>query len=110
MAAPNIVTLTDANFADQVLKSTTPVLVDFWAEWCGPCRMIGPVLDQLAGEIGDTAKIGKVNVDENQALAGKFNVRSIPLLLFFKNGEVKDQVVGAGSSKDQLAQKLKALA
>lgn len=110
MAHESIVTLNEENFEAEVTNSSVPVLVDFWAEWCGPCRMIGPVLDQLAGEIGDTAKIGKVNVDENQALAGKFNVRSIPLLLFFKNGEVKDQVVGAGSSKDQLAQKLKALA
>ena len=110
MAHESIITLTEENFEAEVTNASVPVLVDFWAEWCGPCRMIGPVLDQLAGEIGDTAKIGKVNVDENQALAGKYNVRSIPMILFIKDGEVKDQVIGAGTSKDQLAQKLQALA
>lgn len=102
--------LTEANFQSEVIDSSVPVLVDFWAEWCGPCKMIGPVLDQLSGELGDQAKVGKVNVDEARELAVKFNVRSIPLLLFFKNGEVKDQVVGAGVTKDQLKAKLMALA
>jgi thioredoxin 1 len=102
--------LTEANFQSEVIDSNVPVLVDFWAEWCGPCKMIGPVLDQLSGELGDQAKVGKVNVDEARELAVKFNVRSIPLLLFFKNGEVKDQVVGAGVTKDQLKAKLMALA
>ena len=109
MAHESIVTLTEDNFEAEVLQSDVPVLVDFWAEWCGPCRMIGPVLDQMAGEIGDSAKIGKVNVDDNQGLAAKFGVRSIPLLLFFKDGEVKDQVVGAGTPKDGLIQKLNSL-
>ena len=103
-------TLTDSNFQSEVLDSDQPVLVDFWAEWCGPCKMIGPVLDQLSGEIEGQAKIGKVNVDEARELAVKYNVKSIPLLLFFKNGEAKDQIVGASVTKDQLKEKLLALA
>lgn len=102
-------TLTDANFQSEVIDSKMPVLVDFWAEWCGPCKMIGPVLDQVATELDGQAKIGKVNVDDARDLAVKYNVRSIPLLLFFKNGEVKDQIVGASVTKDQLKAKLLAL-
>jgi thioredoxin 1 len=102
--------LTDANFQAEVLDYDKPVLVDFWAEWCGPCKMIGPVIDQLAGELDGSAKIGKVNVDEARELAVKYGVRSIPLLLFFKNGEVKDQIVGAGVTKELLKSKLMALA
>ena len=102
--------LTDANFQSEVIDSEVPVLVDFWAEWCGPCKMIGPVIDQVASELEGSAKVGKVNVDEARDLAVKFDVRSIPLLLFFKNGEVKDQVVGAGATKEQLKAKLLALA
>ena len=102
--------LTDANFQAEVLDSDKPVLVDFWAEWCGPCKMIGPIIDQLSTELEGSAKVGKVNVDEARELAVKFGVRSIPLLLFFKNGEVKDQIVGAGVTKDQLKAKLLALA
>ena len=102
--------LTDANFQSEVIDSDLPVLVDFWAEWCGPCKMIGPVIDQVATELDGVAKVGKVNVDEARELAVKYNVRSIPLLLFFKNGEVKDQIVGASVTKDQLKAKLQALA
>jgi thioredoxin 1 len=103
-------TLTEANFESEVINSDQPVLVDFWAEWCGPCKMIGPVLDQVATDLEGTAKVGKVNVDDARELAVKYNVKSIPLLLFFKNGEVKDQIVGANVTKDQLKAKLQALA
>jgi thioredoxin 1 len=102
--------LTDSNFQSEVIDSDLPVLVDFWAEWCGPCKMIGPVIDQVATDLEGMAKVGKVNVDEARELAVKYNVRSIPLLLFFKNGEVKDQIVGASVTKDQLKAKLQALA
>ena len=101
--------LTDANFQSEVIDSELPVLVDFWAEWCGPCKMIGPVIDQVATDLEGVAKVGKVNVDVARELAVKYNVRSIPLLLFFKNGEVKDQIVGASVTKDQLKAKLQAL-
>jgi len=102
--------LTDTNFKAEVIDYDKPVLVDFWAEWCGPCKMIGPVIDQLATELDGVAKVGKVNVDEARELAVKYGVRSIPLLLFFKNGEVKDQIVGAGITKDMLKSKFIALA
>ena len=100
MSAPNIVTLTESNFEGEVLKSPAPALVDFWAEWCGPCKMLGPILDELAAEYDGKVKIGKVNIDEAQALAGRFGITSIPTLLFFKGGEVVDQVVGLRSKKD----------
>lgn len=104
------INVTQANFQSEVIDSDQPVLVDFWAEWCGPCKMIGPILDQLSSEIEGQAKIAKVNVDDASELAVKYNVRSIPLLLFFKNGEVKDQIVGANVTMDQLKSKLLALA
>ena len=108
MASDAVITLNDTNFADEIKNSTVPLIVDFWAEWCGPCRMLGPILDQLATEKAGLVKIAKVNVDESPALSAQFNVRSIPMLLFFKNGEVKDTVVGV-QSKDALAKKLEAL-
>lgn len=109
MASEALLNLTESNFDAEVASSTVPMIVDFWAEWCGPCRMLTPVLEQLAVEKGAAVKIGKVNVDENPALAAKFNVRSIPMLLFIKDGQVKDTVVGV-QSKDALSRKLAALA
>ena len=100
MASPNVVTLTADNFDTEALKSATPVLVDFWAEWCGPCKMIAPVLDELAEEYAGKVRIGKVNIDEHPALAAQFNVRAIPTLLLFKGGQVTEQMVGARSKRD----------
>ena len=100
MAAPNIVNITKDNFDQEVVKSARPVLVDFWAEWCGPCKMIAPILDELAAEYDGKVKIAKVNIDDHQELAGQFRITSIPTLLFFKNGQVVDQVVGLRSKKD----------
>ena len=100
MASPSILTLTQENFAQQVLQSRAPVLVDFWAEWCGPCKMIAPLLDELADEYDGKVKIGKVNIDEQQNLAAEYGVRAIPTLLVFHNGQVTDQIVGARSKRD----------
>ena len=100
MAASNIVTLTEANFADEVLNSSTPVLVDFWAEWCGPCKMIGPLLDELAGEYDGKVKFGKVNIDDQGMLASKHGIRAIPTLLIFKDGQVAEQIVGLRNKRD----------
>jgi len=100
MASPLIVALTQENFAQQVLQSPVPVLVDFWAEWCGPCKMIAPLMDELADEYDGKAKIGKVNIDEQQALAAEYGVRAIPTLLLFNKGQVADQIVGARSKRD----------
>ena len=100
MASPLIVTLTQENFAQQALQSTTPVLVDFWAEWCGPCKMIAPLLDELADEYSGKIKIGKVNIDEQQALATQYGIRAIPTLLLINKGQVAEQMVGAKSKRD----------
>jgi thioredoxin 1 len=100
MAAANIVTLTEQNFAKEVLQSPTPVLVDFWGEWCPPCRAIAPILDELAEEYDGRVKIGKVNTEEQPALAAEYGVKAIPTLLFFQQGQVADQIVGLHSKRD----------
>jgi thioredoxin 1 len=100
MASPNIITLTQENFPGEVLESPVPVLVDFWAEWCGPCKMIAPILDELADEYDARAKIGKVNIDDQQGLATEYGIRAIPTLLLFHKGQVADQIVGARSKRD----------
>ena len=100
MASPLISALTQDNFEKEVLQSATPVLVDFWAEWCGPCKMIAPLLDELADEYDGKIKIGKVNIDEQQALATQYGIRAIPTLLIISKGQVAEQMVGAKSKRD----------
>ena len=99
----NVIHATDSDFTQQVLESDVPVLVDFWAPWCGPCRMIAPALDQLAGEYAGKAKVVKVDIDQNRATAMKYHVRSIPMLLLFKGGQVQATQIGA-VGKAQLGQ------
>ena len=100
--------ITENNFETEVIQSKVPVLVDFWATWCGPCKMISPIVDQLATEMAGAAKVGKVDVEVNKDLANRFNIRSIPTLLFFKNGELVDTINGT-TSKDNILAHLKAL-
>jgi thioredoxin 1 len=100
MASVNTVILTEQNFDLEVLKSAQPILVDFWAEWCGPCKMIAPALDELADEFAGRARVGKVNIDEHQSLAAKYGIRAIPTLLLFKGGEVVEQMVGAKNKRE----------
>lgn len=108
MSSPQTVTVTDENFEAEVMQSSVPVLVDFWATWCPPCRMLSPVVDEIATEKAGLAKVAKVNVEENQELVRRFKVQGIPLLLFFKDGELKDQLTGAHPKK-ALVGKLEAL-
>ena len=100
-----VLEVTDKNFESEVLKSDLPVLVDFWAEWCGPCKMIGPIVNEISEELDGKLKVAKVNVDDAKDLAGKFNIMSIPTLLLFKGGEAVEQIVGA-VPKDQILAKV----
>ncbi len=95
MASENVIAFTDENFDREVLQSNIPVLVDFWATWCAPCKAIAPLIDTIADEYAGKIKVGKVNVDENQATPGKYGVRGIPTIILFKNGTVLEQIVGA---------------
>ena len=108
MAENKPIQVTDANFKKEVMGSDQPVLVDFWATWCGPCRMIAPMIEELAGQFEGRAKVAKMDVDQNPHTAMQFGIRSIPTLLFFKDGQVVDQLIGA-SSKKALAEKLESL-
>ena len=103
--ADNVIEITDDNFEDTVLNSDTPIVVDFWAEWCGPCKMIAPTLEQLADENVGTFTVGKLNVDDNRETAMKYGIRSIPTLLVIKEGTVADQIVGA-LPKDAIKDKI----
>ena len=105
----SVIKLDESNFDREVTQDGKPVIVDFWAEWCGPCKMIAPLLDEIAREKADAVKVAKVNVDENQSLSLKYNIRAIPALLFFKNGQRRDQVTGVTSKKD-LLNRIEALA
>ena len=93
------VEINEANFDREVLQASRPVVVDFWAEWCGPCRMLAPVLEEIAREQGEKVTVAKVNVDENPGLAARFNIQSIPTVLYFEGGQVRDQTIGAVSKK-----------
>jgi thioredoxin 1 len=97
-----VITVTDGNFETDVLKSDQPVLVDFWAQWCGPCRMIAPIVEQVAGDYAGRARVGKLNVDDNTAVPQKYGIKGIPTLILFKGGKEEERIVGA-TSKDAIA-------
>jgi thioredoxin len=103
MENSDVITLNESNFDRELTQDDKPMIVDFWAEWCGPCKMIAPLLDEIAREKAGALKIAKVNVDDNQSLSFKYNIRAIPALLFFKNGQLRDQVIGVTSKKDLLS-------
>ena len=103
------ITLNESNFDRELTQDDKPMIVDFWAEWCGPCKMIAPLLDEIAREKAGAVKVAKVNIDDNQSLSFKYNIQAIPALLFFKNGQLRDQVIGVTSKKDLLS-RLEALA
>jgi len=92
--AENVVTLTDANFDSEVLKSDVPVMVDFWAEWCGPCKMVAPIIEELAGDYEGKLKVGKLNTDECPQKSAQYGITAIPTIIFFKDGEIADRIVG----------------
>jgi thioredoxin 1 len=98
------VTITDSNFESEVLKSDKPVLVDFWAVWCGPCQVQGPIVEEVAVQMGDKAKVGKLNVDENPNVAQQFGIMSIPTIMIFKNGTVAKQLIGVQSKETLLSE------
>ncbi|MFH1824540.1 MAG: thioredoxin [Candidatus Firestonebacteria bacterium] len=100
--------LTDENFEDEVIKSKQPVLIDFWAEWCGPCKMIAPIIEELSKEYSGKIKVGKINVDENPAVSSRLGIRSIPTLIIFKDGEIMGQLVGV-QSKEIIKEKVNSL-
>lgn len=109
MASAAVTQVTGATFEQEVLKSKVPVVVDFWAEWCGPCKMLGPVLDEVASEKGETAKVVKVNVDEEGDLAVQYGIRNIPALFYFKDGELKHKGIGV-QPKSEIVKRLESLA
>jgi thioredoxin 1 len=109
MENSTVIKLDESNFDRELTQDDKPLIVDFWAEWCGPCKMIAPLLDEIAREKAGAVKVAKVNVDESQSLSFKYNIRAIPALLFFKNGQLRDQVTGVTSKKD-LLNRLDALA
>lgn len=103
MASENVLTFTDENFENEVMSSDVPVLVDFWAVWCGPCKAIAPIVDELANDFNGRAKVGKVNVDENRQIPGQLRITSIPTVMVFKDGRVVQQIVGARKKTDYAA-------
>jgi thioredoxin 1 len=109
VAGNNVVELTESNWKSEVLESTVPVLVDFWAPWCGPCKAVAPVVEQLAADNEGKVKVGKLNVDDARGIAGQYQIRSIPTILLFKGGKVLTQRVGAGTKQDLQALLEKAL-